>query len=303
MWQDQSKQHLEKKNLTENLTGYLFMLPSLLVLGTFVVLPIVYAAFLSFQKVPLLGSIEYEFVGFRNFARLIKDERVWIALGNTAEYVAIVVPSQTILALLLAVSLNSDIKGKYWWRLIYFLPTITSSAVLTLIFMWLYNTDGLLNHFLAFLGLPTYNWLDDPAVALKGIMIMNIWSTAPFFMVIYLAALQNIPQSIYEAAKIDGADGLQRFIFITLPLLKPVTFFVVAMGIIGTFQLFDQSYIFSGGSGGPNNATLTVVLLIYQYVFKDLQMGYAAALAFLLAIVIITLTLIQRRLFGGEKLG
>jgi multiple sugar transport system permease protein len=303
MWQDQSKQHLEKKNLTEDLTGYLFMLPSLLVLGTFVVLPIIYAAFLSFQKVQLLGSIEYEFVGFRNFARLIKDERVWIALGNTAEYVAIVVPSQTILALLLAVSLNSDIKGKYWWRLIYFLPTITSSAVLTLIFMWLYNTDGLLNHFLAFLGLPTYNWLDDPAVALRGIMIMNIWSTAPFFMVIYLAALQNIPQSIYEAAKIDGADGLQRFIFITLPLLKPVTFFVVAMGIIGTFQLFDQSYIFSGGSGGPNNATLTVVLLIYQYVFKDLQMGYAAALAFLLAIVIITLTLIQRRLFGGEKLG
>lgn len=300
---NRSRKQLEKKYLTEDLTGYLFMIPSLLVLGTFVVLPIVYAAFLSFQKVQLLGSIEYEFVGFRNFAQLIKDERVWIALGNTAEYVAIVVPSQTILALLLAVSLNSDIKGKYWWRLIYFLPTITSSAVLTLIFMWLYNTDGLLNHFLAFLGLPTYNWLDDPAVALKGIMIMNIWSTAPFFMVIYLAALQNIPQSIYEAAKIDGADNWQRFIFITLPLLKPVTFFVMTMGIIGTFQLFDQSYIFSGGSGGPNNATLTVVLLIYQYVFKDLQMGYGAALAFLLAIVIITLTLIQRRLFAGEKLG
>lgn len=299
MWQARSRQHLERKNLTEDLTGYLFMIPSLLILGTFVVLPIMYAAFLSLQKVQLLGSIEYEFVGLRNFGRLIEDERVWIALQNTAEYVAIVVPSQTILAMLLAVSLNSDIKGQYWWRLLYFLPTITSSAVLTLIFMWLYNTDGLLNHFLAFLGLPTYNWLDDPAVALKGIMIMNIWSTAPFFMVIYLAALQNIPQSIYEAAKIDGADGWQRFIFITLPLLKPVTFFVVTMGIIGTFQLFDQSYIFSGGSGGPNNATLTVVLLIYQYVFKDLQMGYAAALAFLLAFIIITLTLIQRRLFGG----
>lgn len=303
MWQDQSRQHLKKKNLTKDLTGYLFMMPSLLVLGTFVILPILYAAFLSFQKVQLLGSIEYEFVGFRNFARLIEDERVWIALRNTAEYVVIVVPSQTILALLLAVSLNSDIRGKYWWRLIYFLPTITSSAVLTLIFMWLYNTEGLLNQFLAFLRLPTYNWLDDPAVALKGIMLMNIWSTAPFFMVIYLAALQNIPQSIYEAAKIDGADGWQRFIFITLPLLKPVTFFVVTIGIIGTFQLFDQSYIFSGGSGGPNNATLTVVLLIYQYVFKDLQMGYAAALAFLLTVVIITLTLIQRRLFGVERLG
>ncbi|WP_242578175.1 carbohydrate ABC transporter permease [Chroococcus sp. FPU101] len=263
-------------------------------------MPILYAAFLSFQKVQLLGNIEYQFVGFNNFIRLIKDDRVWIALKNTAEYVAIVVPSQTILALLLAVSLNSDIKGKYWWRLIYFLPTITSSAVLTLIFMWIYNTDGLLNYFLALLHLPTYNWLDDPAVALKSIMIMNIWSTAPFFMVIYLAALQNIPQPLYEAAKIDGANNWQQFIYITLPLLKPVTFFVMTMGIIGTFQLFDQSYIFSGGSGGPNNATLTVVLLIYQYVFKDLQMGYAAALAFLLALVIISLTLIQRRLFGGE---
>lgn len=299
MWLKRSRRNLEK-NLTEDLTGYLFMFPSLLVLGTFVVLPILYAAFLSFQKVQLLGSIEYQFVGFNNFIRLIKDDRVWIALKNTAEYVAIVVPSQTILALLLAVSLNSDIKGKYWWRLIYFLPTITSSAVLTLIFMWIYNTDGLLNYFLALLHLPTYNWLDDPAVALKSIMIMNIWSTAPFFMVIYLAALQNIPQSLYEAAKIDGANNWQQFIYITLPLLKPVTFFVMTMGIIGTFQLFDQSYIFSGGSGGPNNATLTVVLLIYQYVFKDLQMGYAAALAFLLALVIISLTLIQRRLFGGE---
>jgi multiple sugar transport system permease protein len=253
------------------------MFPSLLVLGTFVVLPILYAAFLSFQKVQLLGGIEYQFVGFNNFIRLVKDDRVWIALKNTAEYVAIVVPSQTILALLLAVSLNSDIKGKYWWRLIYFLPTITSSAVLTLIFMWIYNTDGLLNYFLALLRLPTYNWLDDPAIALKSIMIMNIWSTAPFFMVIYLAALQNIPQSLYEAAKIDGANNWQQFIYITLPLLKPVTFFVMTMGIIGTFQLFDQSYIFSGGSGGPNNATLTVVLLIYQYVFKDLQMGICSS--------------------------
>ncbi|MHC5596530.1 MAG: carbohydrate ABC transporter permease [Nostoc sp.] len=289
-------------NLTEDLAGYMFMMPTILVLGTFVVLPILYAVFLSLQKVQLLGGIEYEFIGFRNFTRLAEDERVWIALRNTAEYVAIVVPTQTILALILAVTLNSGIGGKNWWRILYFLPTVTSSAVLTLIFMWIYNTDGLLNDFLAFVGLPTYNWLGDPAVALKGIMIMNIWSTAPFFMVIYLAALQDIPQTLYEAAQLDGANGWQQFIYITLPLLKPVTFFVVAVGVIGTFQLFDQSYIFSGGTGGPNNATLTVVLLIYQAVFRNLQMGYAAAIAFLLAAVIITITLIQRRLFGGERI-
>lgn len=291
-----------KWNITEDLAGYMFMMPTILVLGTFVVLPILYAVFLSFQKVQLLGGIEYEFIGFRNFTRLAEDERVWIALRNTAEYVAIVVPTQTILALILAVTLNSAIRGKNWWRILYFLPTVTSSAVLTLIFMWIYNTDGLLNDFLAFVGLPTYNWLGDPAVALKGIMIMNIWSTAPFFMVIYLAALQDIPQTLYEAAELDGANGWQQFIYITLPLLKPVTFFVVAVGVIGTFQLFDQSYIFSGGTGGPNNATLTVVLLIYQAVFRNLQMGYAAAIAFLLTAAIVAITLIQRQLFGGERI-
>jgi multiple sugar transport system permease protein len=298
-----SRRHRSNRwNLTENLAGYLFLAPTILVLGTFVVLPILYAVFLSLHKVQLLGGIEYQFIGFRNFSRLVEDERVWIALKNTAEYVAIVVPSQTILALVLAVTLNSGIRGKNWWRILYFLPTVTSSAVLTLIFMWIYNTDGLLNDVLAFLSLPTYNWLGDPAVALKAIMIMNIWSTAPFYMVIYLAALQDIPQKLYEAAELDGANAWKQFIYITIPLLKPVTFFVVAIGIIGTFQLFDQSYIFSGGTGGPNNATLTLVLLIYQAVFRNLQMGYAAAIAFLLAVVIIIMTLIQQRLFGGEKI-
>jgi len=278
-----------KPRTSENLVGYLFMAPALLVLGTFVVLPILYAVFLSLQKVQLLGGIEYEFVGLRNFARLQADERVWIALHNTAEYVAIVVPSQTLLALLLAVTLNAGVRGKSLWRVIYFLPTVTSSTVLTLIFMWIYNTNGLLNRFLAAIALPTYNWLGDPAVALKGIMV------------IYLAALQDIPQSLYEAAEIDGANAWGRFWFITLPLLKPVTFFVMAIGVIGTFQLFDQSYIISNGSGGPNNATLTLVLLIYQYVFRDLQMGYAAAIAFLLAALIIVITLIQKRLFSGDR--
>ncbi|PLZ94824.1 sugar ABC transporter permease [Fischerella thermalis CCMEE 5198] len=302
MLQARKRRRKTRGNIAENLAGYLFILPAILVLITFVILPIVWAVFLSLHKVQLLGGIKYEFIGFRNFTRLVEDERVWIALKNTVEYVAIVVPIQTILALVLAVTLNSGIRGKNWWRILFFLPTVTSSAVLTLIFMWIYNTDGLLNDFFAFVGLPTYNWLGDPAVALKGIMIMNIWSTAPFYMVIYLAALQDIPQSLYEAAELDGANDWQKFIYVTIPMLKPVTFFVVAMGIIGTFQLFDQSYIFSNGNGGPNNATLTVVLLIYQAVFRNLQMGYGAAIAFLLAMVIIIITLVQRRIFGGSEI-
>ena len=294
------KPTLIREDPRENLAGYVFMLPALLIIGTFVVLPILYALFLSLQKVQLLGGIEYEFVGLRNYSRLLQDDLFWIALGNTVQYVCIVVPTQTVLALLLAVTLNAGVRGKNWWRTIFFLPTITSSTVLTLIFMWIYNSNGLLNQALGAVSLPTYNWLGNPAVALKGIMLMNIWSTAPFFMVIYLAALQDIPKFLYEAAEMDGANAWDQFWLITLPLLLPVTFFVMAMGIIGTFQLFDQSYIFSGGSGGPNNATLTLVLLIYQYVFRNLQMGYAAALAVLLALVIIAATLLQQRLLRPE---
>ncbi|MCU0549897.1 MAG: sugar ABC transporter permease [Leptolyngbya sp. Prado105] len=278
------------------------MTPTLIILGVFLMLPILYAIVLAFYRVQLLGEVSYRFAGLRNFIRMQDDERVWIALRNTLEYVSIVVPIQTILALSLALLLNAKIRGKSWFRVAFFLPTVTSSAVLTLIFMWIYNANGLLNGFLNAIGLPTYNWLGDPEVALKGIMLMNIWATAPLFMVIYLAALQDIPESLYEAASIDGATAWEKFWCITLPFLKPITFFVITMGIIGTFQLFDQSYIFSNGSGGPDNATLTIVLLIYQYAFKSLDMGYALALTLILALVIMVATLIQRAFFKEESL-
>jgi multiple sugar transport system permease protein len=293
---------LQKQIGKEAVTGYLFMAPAIVILTLFLLLPVLFTLILAFFKIQLLGEVNYQFSGFKNFLRMVGDERVWIALKNTAEYVAIVVPIQTILALGLALALNAEIKAKNWFRVAFFLPTITSSAVLTLIFMWIYNSNGLLNDFLSFLGLPTYNWLGDPAVALQGIMIMNIWSTAPLYMVIYLAALQDIPTTLYEAAKIDGATKWEQFLHITLPSLQPVTFFVVVMGIIGTFQLFDQAYIFSAGSGGPNNSTLTLVLLIYEYAFSNLDMGYALALTLMLAAVIMTATLIQRTLFQEEKL-
>jgi multiple sugar transport system permease protein len=292
----------QKWKREETTSGYLFISPAVLILSTFFVLPIFFALFLSLHKVQLLGEVNYQFVGFSNFTRLIKDKQVWIALQNTTQYVVFVVPTQTVLALALAIILNAQVKGKRLFRLIFFLPTITSSAVLTLIFMWIYNSNGLLNTFLDSLGLMTYNWLGDPTVALKAIMLMNIWSTAPFFMIIYLAALQDIPESLYEAATMDGANGWEKFIYITMPFLKPVSFFVIIIGIIGTFQLFDQTYIFSAGSGGPNNSTLTVVLLIYQYTFKRLDIGYAAAIAFLLAVIILLVTVIQRKLFKEDKL-
>lgn len=293
---------ISKQKTREALSGYAFMTPAMIILGVFLLLPIICAIVLSFYRVQLLGEVDFRFAGLRNFVRIRDDERVWIALKNTIQYVLIVVPSQTILALLLALLLNAKIRGRSWFRVAFFLPTVTSSAVLTLIFMWIYNSNGLLNNFLSFLGLPTYNWLGDPEVALKGIMIMNIWATAPLFMVIYLAALQDIPESLYEAASIDGATTWEKFWCITLPFLKPVTFFVITIGIIGTFQLFDQSYIFSNGTGGPDNSTLTIVLLIYQYAFNRLDMGYALALTLILALTIMIATLIQRYFFKEESL-
>ena len=298
-----SKIKFSRRKLREAGQGYGFLSPTILTLGVFVIAPVLYALFLSFNKVQLLGGTNYDFVGIDNFLNIANDDRAIIALKNTAKYVFIVVPSQTILALILAATLNAGLKGQKFFRIVYFLPTLTSSAVLTLIFMWMYNQNGLVNEILSTIGLPTYNWIGDPQVALTSIMIMNIWSTAPFFMTIYLAALQDIPNSLYEAAELDGANFLQKFLYVTVPQLRPVTSFVIIMGIIGTFQLFDQSYIFSGGSGGPDNSTLTVVLLVYQYAFKSLgTMGYAAALAFALAIVILVATLLQRKFSKEESL-
>ncbi|MEH7504658.1 sugar ABC transporter permease [Neobacillus drentensis] len=297
------KRKYSKAEIREAGQGYLFMSPAMFVLLLFMIGPIFYAIFLAFHKVQLLGQASFDFVAFDNFKKILDDTRAHIALWNTAKYVFIVVPIQTFLALVLAASLNAGLKGQKFFRIVYFLPTLTSSAVLTLIFMWMYNKNGLVNHILDFIGLPTYNWIGDPSVALNAIMFMNIWSTAPFFMVIYLAALQDIPESLYEAAELDGAGAIKKFWHITVPNLRPVTSFVVIMGIIGTFQLFDQSYIFSAGSGGPNNSTLTVVLLVYQYAFKSMgTIGYAAALAFVLALIILLATLLQRKFSKEESL-
>ncbi len=201
---------------------------------------------------------------------------------------------------------SRGVKGKKLFRLIYFLPTLTSSAALTLIFMFLFNLNGPINGFLVgqhLLNQPI-NFLNDTNWTLKVIMVMNIWSTVPYFMTIYLASLVDLPDSLYEAADIDGANVMQKFRYITVPHLRPVTTFVLLMGIIGTFQMFDQAYIFSGGSGGPANSTLTVSLLIYQYAFKSQnnQMGYAAVIALVLAIVIFLVSRIAEKLNGGNGL-
>ncbi len=287
------------KKKGELLQGYGFMLPTVLILGTFVLFSVIYSLFISFTKVNLLGEVSYEFVGLQNYLNLIKDERIWIAFKNTFNYVVIVVPVQSFIALVLAYVLNQKLKARNMIRTVLFLPTLTSSAVLTMIFMFLFSVNGPINQFLMSSGImeQAVNFLGDPKYALKVIMAMNIWSTVPFFMTIYLAGLQDIPDALYEAASIDGANAVQKFFKITVPNIAPITVFVVLQGLIGCFQIFDQAYIFSNGAGGPQNSTLTVALSMYQYAFKtNGTMGYAAAIAVVLAIVIFTVAIIAKKL-------
>ncbi|PEL14295.1 sugar ABC transporter permease [Bacillus sp. AFS017336] len=289
----------------ETIQGYGFMLPTLVVLLVFTLLPVLYSLFLSFTKVNLFGGISYDWVGFKNYSNALKDERLWIAFKNTLRYVVFVVPIQTAVSLVIAAVLNSGIKFQKTFRTIFFLPTLTSSSALTMIFMFLFSLNGPFNNILVKIGIlaEPVNFINETNFALTTIMIMNIWSTVPFFMTIYLAGLQDIPHSLYESAEIDGANAWQKLIKITIPNLTPITNYVVLMGIIGTFQLFDQAYIISGGSGGPSNATLTFSLIIYQYAFKTIgTMGYASTLAILLTILIFAVSMLARKLNKEESL-
>ncbi len=298
----EKKKSIKKRR--EALTGYGFMLPALIIMIVFTLVPIFYALFLSFTKVNLIGEMSFDWVGLKNYANAINDERVWIAFKNTLRYVIIVVPLQTAIALLIASVLNSGIKFQNTFRTIFFLPTLTSSSALTMIFMFLFSLNGPFNSILVQMGFidAPINFINETEFALNTIMAMNIWSTVPFFMTIYLAGLQDIPHSLYEAADIDGANAWQKLIKITVPNLTPVTNYVLLMGIIGCFQLFDQAYIISGGSGGPNNATLTFSLIIYQYAFKTMgTMGYSAALAVLLTIIIFAVSMIAKRVNREES--
>jgi ABC-type sugar transport systems, permease components len=284
----------------QNITGYTFMLPALIIIGLFTVVPIIYAVVMAFNKVDIVAGT-YQFNGLHNFRYLLADEKFWAAVRNTFRYVVIVVPIQTIIALVLAAVLNNKIKFKRGFITFLFIPTLTSSAAMTLIFMWLFNANGLGTAFLNDLLGTKINFLSDPNWALGIIMGMNIFSTVPHFMVIYLSALQEIQPNLYEAASLDGANSLQKFFHITVPQLSPITFYVVSMGLIGCFQIFDQAYIMSSGTGGPNNATLTFTLYIYQLAFGgNATMGIAAALALILAVIIFLSTFIFNKFTERE---
>lgn len=287
---------------------------------------------------------DYEFIGLRNYEALLIREGLsqrdfFTSVKNTLYFVIGVVPMQTMLALLLAALVNQKwLRAKGFFRTAFYFPSITSSVVISLIFMWMFTRGGLVNTMLGAVipnyqavtwlndpngvihnvlkvfgvtrasagdwtelklaGLTLWDWISGPSVTMLTIMILNTWTTIGTMMVIFLAALQNIPNSVYEAASIDGANNWQIFRKITMPLLAPTTFFVITLGLIGTFQVFDQIYVIS--SGGPAKTTLTVAYIVYQNGFNNSQMGLAAATALVLFIIIFCFTLIQR-LFTSER--
>jgi len=299
----QKRYRYSKKAKKEHKQAYLFVAPAVFVSAVFIGLAVLFVIYLSFHKVNLFKHT-YSFLGLDNYARAIKDTTTRVAFKNTLTFSAIVVPTQTFLALVLASLLNSKIKGKMIFRAIYFLPTLTSSSALTLIFMFMFSVTGPINGFLIKMGWIDVgiNFLENPAFALKVIMAMNIWSTIPFYMTLYLASLQDLPDSIYESAEIDGAGPVRKFFSITLPYLKPMTTYVLITGIIGTLQMFDQAYIFSNGSGGPANSTLTVSLMVYRYAFGTQNaMGFAATLAVMLAVVILLLSILSNKLNKSDS--
>lgn len=295
-----------KRQFQEWRQGYLFLTPALLIIGIFIGISALFVVYLSFHKVNLFTDT-YEFVGLQNFTRLFTDDIARKALTNSLSFTVVVVPCQTIIALVVASTLNGNIRGKYAFRTIYFLPTLTSSSALTLIFMFMFSVTGPINMMLIKMGiLPAgegINFLNDPNFALKVIMVMNVWSTVPQYTTMYLASLQDLPANLYEAASIDGANTWHKFINVTVPYLQPITTYVLLTGIIGTLQMFDQAYIFSNGSGGPANSTLTVSLMVYRYAFgTNNAMGYASAIAIILAIVIMTVSFISEKLNDSESL-
>jgi len=285
----------------QNLQGYSFLMPALLTIMIFTLIPIVYAFFMMFFKVDLLSGTR-TFVGFDNFSKIFTDPKFWAAFENTWKYVLVVVPIQTIIAMILAALLNSKVHFSRAFLSVMFIPTLTSSSAMTLIFMWLFNNNGFIVNLYDSLFGSRIQFLTNPDLALAVIMTMNIFSTVPHFMIVFLSGLQDIPGSLYEAAAIDGANKVKQFLYVTVPQLMPITFYVVTMGLVGCFQIFDQAFIMSNGTGGPQNSTLTFSLYIYQLAFNSNDMGRATALAFILGLLIFTVTSIVNKLLNADKI-
>lgn len=291
------KKMYRKQMLKANLTAYTFLGPNILGFLTFTLLPVFASLILAFTEYDILTKPK--FVGLANFINLVQDPLFWKYFLNTIFFM-LGIPVGMAVSLILALLMNSKIKGIVVFRTVYFLPVVSSMIAVALLWRWIYNPDfGLLNSFLKWIGIVNPpQWLSSKVWAKPAIMIMWIWKGAGYNMLLYLAALQGIPQQLYEAADIDGASPWQRFWNITLPMLGPTNFFIVIMGIIGGFQTFGEIFVMTGG--GPAGSTTTIVYYIYNNAFQWFKMGYASSIAWFLFIIIFIATLVQWK-YAGQK--
>ncbi|GAB3996684.1 hypothetical protein GCM10029992_17480 [Glycomyces albus] len=283
---------------SEQRAGAAFAVPAIVLLLLFVIGPAVVSLAMSFTNARLVSPVAPEFVGLDNFRRAFFEDAVFTrSVLNTFLFAALVVPLQGGLGLVLALLVNQKIAGRNLFRTIYFLPVITSMVVISLLWRFLYQEEGLINSTLSMVTGGYWAgraWLADPSTALGAIVVMSIWQAVGFHMVIWLAGLQTIPEEVYEAAELDGTTPWQRFRHITMPLLKPTFVFVLITITIAAMSLFIQVDIMTGG--GPLNSTSSIVYQIVQKGFQQQQIGYGAALSLIFFIVVFALALLQRRL-------
>jgi len=277
--------------------GYVLVLPYIIFFCAFVAYPLVFSLVLVFHRWNIVSPMEW--VGLKNFVRLFADDQFLRSLLNTGVFVLIHIPLQIGIALALALLLNARIRGRGFFRAVYFLPVVVSGVAVTLLWQQLYAYDnGLLNVALRALGFPGLPWIIDARFAMPSIAVMATWKNVGIYIVLFLVGLQNIPHELYEASSLDGATSSKQFWHITLPMLNPTILVIVVLSTIGGFSLFIEPYVLTGG--GPMQSTLSGMLYIYNQAFFFGHMGYAATLGFVYALIILLVVLIQRRVVERE---
>ncbi len=284
-----------------NKVGYLFILPSMAIFAVFVFVPLLVSALFSVFDFDMMGN-NIRFIGIDNYLKLLGDERFWNSLVNTLYYAAGTVPLQVVISLMVALAVSRRTFFTTFCRSVFFLPAIGSMTIISIIWTFLLdNNIGIIAHYLNLLGIPTIAWLQDPVWAMPAIMMVSIWKSFGFNMVIILAGLLGIPESYYESASIDGAKRVTQFFKITLPMLIPTLGFVLITSIISSFQVFDQVFVMT--KGGPLFKTETMVQYIYHVGFEGFEMGYASALAEILFLIILLFsTSMFKRLRQDEQI-
>lgn len=278
-------------------SAYWFILPYVLFFCAFAAYPLIFSLILIFHRWNIVTPMEW--IGLKNFSRLLGDPLFYKSLLNTVTFLGIHIPLQILVALAFATLLHSRIRGRGFFRAVYFLPVVVSGVAVTILWQQLYSYDyGVLNTLLTTLHLPSIPWLIDAGLAMPSIAIMATWKNVGIYIVLFLVGLQNIPRELYEAASLDGANPSKQFFHITLPMLNPTIVVIVVLSTIGGFSLFVEPYVLTGG--GPMQSTLSGMLYIYNQAFYFNHMGYAATLGFVYALVILAVVLLQRKLIETE---